>query len=69
MSGGQYNPVNNPLPEELKPVLIEMVKRGWTDVAADILLGYGVDFKYYQFYEMGVFGSDMAIMTWLLSTL
>jgi hypothetical protein len=46
-----------------------MVKRGWTDVAADILLGYGVDFKYYQFYEMGVFGSDMAIMTWLLSTL
>ena len=69
MSGGQYNPVNNPLPEELKPVLIEMVKRDWTDVAANILLEYGVDFKYYQFYEMEVFGSDMAIMTWLLSTL
>ena len=70
VTGGQYDPVNNPLPEEMKPVLLELVRAGMRDVAATILLDYyGVDYNYYYYQKVSVFGSDEGVMMWLLDRL
>lgn len=70
VAGGQYDPVNNPLPEEMKPFLLELVRAGMRDVAAIILWDYyGVDYYYYYYQMVSVYGSDEGVMMWLLDRL